>query len=114
MSQYDELGQAAAPIMILDRIRDSMRNTKHLSSVLQSARIKRHYFDPANEEDQLVYLVFLRTGKWIKQYYFEPPFTNVVSMVERKLIEHTLQSVETKAQPVIDSINANRPVAQTA
>lgn len=107
MSQED-LDQAAAPIMILDRIRDSMRNTKHLSQVLQAARIKRHYFDPENEEDRMVYLVFLRTGKWIKQYYFEPPFTNVVSMIERKLIEHALQGVAEKAQPMIDGINANR------
>ena len=113
MSQADDLDQGAAPIMILDRLRDSMRNTKHLSQILQGARIKRHYFDPANEEDQMVYLVFLRTGKWIKQYYFEPPFTNVVSMVERKLIEHALKSVEAKAQPVIDGINASR-IAQAA
>ncbi len=112
MSQAEDLDQAA-PIMILDRIRDSMRNTKHLSQVLQSAKIKRHYFDPSSKEDRLVYLVFLRTGKWIKQYYFEPPFTNVVSMIERKLIEHTLQTEAKKAQSIIDGINANR-AAQAA
>jgi len=97
-----------APLMTLDRIRDSMRNTKHVSQVLLKARIQRYYFDAANPDDRLVYLVFLRTGKWTKQYYFEMPDQNAVAMCQRKLIEHALKDEVEKAQPIIDGINASK------
>ena len=97
------------PLATLDRIRGSMRNTKHLSSVLQTARIQRHYFDASNADDRLVYLVFLKTGKWLKQFYFEMPDQNAVAMIQRCLIEHALAGEVQSAQPIIDGINASKP-----
>jgi hypothetical protein len=97
-----------APLKTLDRVRDSMRNTKHVSQALLRARIQRYYFDATDPEDRTVYLVFLRTGKWIKQYYFEMPDQNAVAMCQRKLIEYVLRDEVEKAQPIIDGIDASK------
>lgn len=103
-----EVVNDAVPLTPLDRIRSSMRNTKHLSSVLESARIKRYYFDPSNPDDRLVYLVFLKTGKWLKQFYFEMPDQTAVAMIQRRLIEHALAGEMETAQPIINGINDSK------
>lgn len=99
MTESDTL---PAPLMTLDRVRDSMRNTKHMSKILFDARIQRHYFDPSDPEDRMVYLVFSKTGRWMKQYYFEMPDTNAVAMCQRRLIEYALRDEMEKAQSIID------------
>lgn len=104
----DDLDDLPAPLKTLDRVRDSMRNTKHVSQALLRARIQRYYFDASNPEDRMVFLVFLRTGKWTKQYYFEMPDSNAVAMCQRKLIEYALAGEAAKAQPIIDGINASK------
>ena len=99
-----------APLMTLERIRASMRNTKHLAQSLVNARIQRHYFDAENSEDRLVFLVFSKTGKWTKQFYFEMPDQNAVAMCQRKLLEYAMQGEVDKAQPIIDCINATKSI----
>lgn len=111
MSNFTEIENQAAPLQTLDRVRDSMRNVGHLSKVLQAARIQRFYFDASNPDDRLVYLIFMKTGKWQKQYYFEMPDTNAVAMCQRKLIEYALSTEVEKAQPIIDAYNSSTPTA---
>lgn len=108
LTEQDEEIDQPAPLMTLARIKDSMRNTKHLAGSLVSARIQRHYFDPGNADDRMVYLVFSKTGKWLKQYYFEMPDTNAVMMIQRRLIEYAVSTEVNKAQPIIDSIIADK------
>ena len=68
-----------------------MRRTKH-RGILVRAQIERSYFDPTDPDDQLAYLIFMRTGRWIKQFYYDPSHgdANVVTMIQRKLLEHLL------------------------
>lgn len=97
------------PLMTLERVCVTMKNTKHLAQSLLKTRIQRYYFDAENTEDRLVYLVFLETGKWIKQYYFEIPDLSVVAMIQRKLIKYALRNEAEKAKPIINDINAHKP-----
>lgn len=106
-----DIENQSAPLMTLERVRSSMRNTRHLAKSLVNARIQRYYFDAANPEDRLVYLVFQKTGKWTKQFYFEMPDQTAVAMCQRKLIEYALSTEAAKAQPIIDAFNSSKPTA---
>jgi hypothetical protein len=108
MKFVDDYVTEPAPLMTLERVRASMRNTKHLVQSLVNARIQRYYFDASNPEDRMVYLIFSKTGKWTKQYYFEMPDQTAVAMCQRKLLEYVMQGEVEKAQPIIDSINASK------
>lgn len=110
-AEEDTVEDQPAPLMTLERIRDSMRNTKHLAQTLVGAKIKRHYFDPANPEDRIVYMVFARTGKWLKQYYFEMPDTNAVAMCQRRMLEWATRDEADRVQTLVDGINAAKSKA---
>lgn len=110
-AQYIDVPESPS---VIDRVRGSIRNTKHLAASLLNTKIQRYYFDPTNSEDRLAYLVFLRTGRWIKQFYFEAPDTNVVSMIQRKLIEHALRLEERKAEHVIKELSGREVIKATA
>ena len=98
----------------LAKAKDGLKKTKHLSQSLLTAKIPRFEFDPANPDDRLVYLVFMRTGKWIRQYYFHFPDLTVVNMINRKLIEHALSGEEAAAGPIIEDLNAAKLAADPA
>jgi hypothetical protein len=111
LANDDVYEEPAAPLMTLERIRASMRNTKHLAKSLLDVKVQRHYFDPNNAEDRIAYYVFSKTGKWIKQYYFDMPDTNAVAMCQRKLIEWAVRDDAARAQAIIDGINAAKSQA---
>lgn len=111
MTQNNEINDQSAPLMTLERVRASMRNTGHLAKSLVAARIQRFYFDPSNSEDRLTYLIFVQTGKWTRQFYFEMPDKTAVAMCQRKLIEHALSGEVAKAQPIIDAFNSSKATA---
>lgn len=85
-----------------------MQNTKHRSQVLVNSRIQRFVFDAENPEDRIAYAVFLKTGKWTKQFYFEVPDMNVVAMCQRKLVDYAIKNDMKNAQIIIDDINEKR------
>lgn len=99
------------PLMPLERVRASTRNTGHLAKSLLNTSLQRYYFDPADPEDRRVYYVFSQTGKWLKQYYFQAPDKTVVAMIQRRLIEYALRREAATSADIVASVLASKPNA---
>ena len=62
-------------------------------------------FDPSSAEDRIAYLVYRKSGRWIKKFRPELPFYNVPDTVENKLMLHFLKKHEAKADEIISKFN---------
>lgn len=60
--------------------------------VLKSIKQKEK-FDPTNKAHREVYRHWLETGKMLQTFELEFPFTNVVSLMERKLAEYAVNNI---------------------
>lgn len=73
---------------VMTKVKSNPINVNHRAKSLQQVAIPRTFFDPSNEYDRAVYDVFRRSGKWVKHFHVEEPFSDVTSTIENKLIDY--------------------------
>lgn len=77
---------------VLDGVRDQMTKTAHLSKTLIKASIPRVPFDASKKEHRDAYIKFRSEGKWDISFKVEPPFKDVLRMIEIRLINYALEA----------------------
>jgi hypothetical protein len=95
---------------VLTKVRDNMKNTQHLSQVLEKARIVRSMFDPDSAEDRAVYATYLQTGRWVRMFYCEKPSLSVTATIERKLVEYSLRDVVQATEKMVMEVSQRKVV----
>lgn len=62
---------------------------------VSTAQYQKREFNPANKADLLEYQSFLKNAKWKAgcPFFVEWPFSNVVSMIEHKIVNHYISNL---------------------